>query len=159
PDWLWAKRVGATGQDRGYATAVDASGNIYMTGTFQGTVDLDPGPGVFNLTATAGAGVDMFISKLDGSGNFVWAKQIAGWNLKEPRSIVLDNSGNIYTTGLFAGPVDFDPGPGVFNLTASGSSIDIFISKLDNNGNFVWAKQFTGALDDWGYSLAFDASG
>ncbi|MBK8192110.1 MAG: hypothetical protein IPK76_02365 [Lewinellaceae bacterium] len=60
----------------------------------------------------------------------------------EGGSISIDVSGNIYTAGYFTGTADFDPGPGIFNLTSPGNEYarNIFISKLDASGNFVWAK-------------------
>jgi hypothetical protein len=149
PNWLWAKGMGGTSDDQGQSIAVDASGNVYTTGYFQGTADFNPGAGVFNLT-----GGGMFISKLNSSGIFVWAKAIGSAN---GYSIVTDASGNVYTTGSFGGTVDFDPGAGVFNLTSSGGSQDIFISKLDSSGNFVWAKAIGGTNDDRGCSLTLDS--
>lgn len=105
----------------------------------------DPGAGVFNLTSvdnpsTANNQNDIFISKVDADGNFVWAKQLGGIDLKDATAVGVDAAGNVYTTGFFYGTVDFDPGVGVSNLTSIGYS-DIFISKLDASGNFVWAKQ------------------
>jgi len=71
--------------------------------------------------------------------NFNWAKNFGG-KLKEiSYGITTDASGNVYTTGNFEGTSDFDPGPGTFNLTSKGD-FDIYISKLDSKGNFVWAK-------------------
>src|ERR1035437_774923 len=148
---LWAKSMGSTGSDIGNSIALDASGNVYTTGYFYGTVDFDPGAGIFNLTAAAGVN-NIFISKLDASGNFVWAKQMVGAGGSSSQFIILDASGNIYTTGAFNGTVDFDPGAGVSNLTAA-SGADIFISKLDASGNFVWAKSFYGANIDCGFSI------
>ena len=89
--------------------------------------------------------------------NFAWAKHMPSSNM-EGRSIALDATGNVYTTGYFAGTVDFDPGPAVFNMTSFGS-IDIFISKLDAAGNFVWAKQLGGTGGDDGLAIAIAASG
>ncbi|KKP34691.1 MAG: Calx-beta domain-containing protein [Candidatus Nomurabacteria bacterium GW2011_GWE1_32_28] len=102
---------------------------IYITGSFNGTADFDPGASVYNLTSAGGT--DIFISKLDSSGNFVWAKGIGGISNDYSNSIVIDSSGNIYTTGYFNDTVDFDPGAGVYNLTSAGGT-DIFISKLDS---------------------------
>lgn len=90
--------------------------------------------------------------------NLVWAKSIGGTLNDIGRSIAIDVAGNVYTTGVFQGTEDFDPGPGVVNLTSVGGS-DIFISKLDASGNFVWAKNIGGSSDDNGYSIAVDASG
>ena len=49
PSFQWADRIGGTYQEEGYSIATDASGNVYTTGYFSGTVDFDPGVGTFNL--------------------------------------------------------------------------------------------------------------
>ena len=152
-NFVWAKRIGGTGMDRGFCITVDASG-VYTTGFFSGTVDFDPGVGVFNMIA--GAAGDIFISKLDASGNFVWAKRITGNSPNAPWGIALDGSSNVYITGDFINTVDFDPGVGTFNMNA-GASNDAFICKLDVAGNFVWAKQFSGAAISQGISITVDA--
>ena len=69
----------------------------------------------------------------------------------ESFSVAVDSSGNVYTTGYFTGTVDFDPGAGTANLTSNGQS-DVFVSKLDSSGNYVWAKSFGGTEDDGSYS-------
>ena len=150
-NFVWAKNMGGSTGDIGYSIAVDAGSNVYSTGTFQGMVDFDPGPGVYTLT-TSGA----FISKLDASGNFVWAKQ---FTLSDSHSIALDQVGNVYTTGLFYNTTDFDPGAGVYNLIALGLNSDVFISKLDASGNFIWAKQLGGIGEDVSNSIAIDLMG
>ena len=73
------------------------------------------------------------------NGNFVWAKSMGGTGFDQGLGISVDGSGNVHTTGNFQDTADFDPGPGTSNLTSNGSS-DVFVSKLDSNGNFVWAK-------------------
>jgi hypothetical protein len=155
PDWEWAKSMGGINDDQALSLATDASGNVYTTGIFYGTVDFDPGPGIFNLTS---AGYyDIFISKLDASGNFVWAKAMGGIGEDAPNAIAVDGSGNVYTAGSFVGTADFDPGVGIFDLTSTGG-YTIFISKLDSSGNFVWAKAMDGT-NGWATCVALDASG
>ncbi len=156
-DFVRAMAIGADASDQGHAIALDASGNVYTTGYFNGTVDFDPGPGIFNLTS-AGTTNAIFISKLDSNGNFLWAKAIGGQVSCIGHGIAVDLSGNVYTTGFFWSTIDFDPGPGAFNLTSAGTS-DIFISKLDSSGNFVWAKAMGGILYDNGYGISVDTSG
>ncbi|HMI79437.1 MAG TPA: hypothetical protein VK484_11635, partial [Ferruginibacter sp.] len=136
----WAKQFAGTSvlsYGRGMAIETDTNGNVYSVGIFTGTIDFDPGPGVFNLTPSS---TDVYISKLDASGNFLWAKQITGSFGTLTRSFSLDRDLNIYVTGTFQAVVDFDPGPGVFSLTANGVA-DVFILKLTADGNFLWAKQ------------------
>ena len=154
-NFIWARSIGGTSTDYMYKAVMDDAGNIYTTGFFRGTVDFDPGPGVFNLTS---AGADaIFVLKSDAAGNFVWAKNMGGpgfnnWGM----DIDLDKLNNVYTTGFFLGPADFDPGAATFILNSAG--IDIFISKLDKNGDFVWAKSAGGANIDQGYAIAVDRS-
>ena len=155
-DYVWAKAMGGVSADYGNSIAVDGSGSVYTTGRFQGTVDFDPGAATANLTA-AGAN-DIFVSKLDASGDYVWARRMGGTLLDEGQAIAVDGSGNVYTTGLFQGTVDFDPGAGTANRTSAGAD-DIFVSKLDASGNFVWAKAMGGTAGDYGYSIAVDGSG
>ncbi|HZI53167.1 MAG TPA: SBBP repeat-containing protein, partial [Chitinophagaceae bacterium] len=163
-NFKWAKQMGGTSSGWGgwgNAVAVDDLGNVYSTGIFTtGTLDADPGPGVSLLST--GAGEAMFISKVDAAGDLVWAKQMSGneYTLTRGHSITVDADGNVYTTGSFyGGEVDFDPGAGSFILKSLTE--DMFISKLDACGNFVWVKQIGGTKEDHviGYSIALDASG
>jgi hypothetical protein len=155
--FIWAKRMGTTTTEKGGSVAVDASGNVYTTGYFQGTVDFDPGPGTANLTNAAGD--DVYITKFNSLGNFVWVKQFTSNGLYcSGKAIAVDGSGNVYTTGFFTGTTDFDPGAGTSNMAPAGQQ-DIFISKLDASGNFVWAKKIGATLGDYGESIAIDGAG
>lgn len=155
-NFIWAKSMGGPSWDHGHSIFVDDSGNVYTTGTFGETADFDPGPGTSTLTS--GGISDIFISKLDAAGNFLWAKSMGGTDGERGSSIAVDGSGNVYITGFFGGTVDFDPGVGTSNLTSEGAS-DIFISKLDAAGNFSWAKRMGGPFSDAGTSVALDGSG
>jgi hypothetical protein len=156
PSFEWVKQTGGPAAQSAFTIAVDLTGNIYTTGWFTGTADFDPGTGIFNLTAVGNN--DIFVLKLDPYGDFIWAKSFGGSADDIGQEIIVDNSGNVYTTGRFQGAVDFDPGAGVLNLTSSGLN-DIFISKFDSLGNLIWAKTFGGSLHDDGRSLAFDLAG
>jgi len=68
-DFQWAKSIGGTGVELGQSITTDASGNVYITGYYEGTVDFDPGSATFNLTSNGVA--DIFIQKLDALGNFI----------------------------------------------------------------------------------------
>jgi uncharacterized repeat protein (TIGR01451 family) len=170
-DFVWAKMIGGSTEPHythGTSLVVDISGNSYITGQFYNTVDFDPGNGVYKLTASGSS--DIFVLKLNASGNFIWARNMGGaTNYEGPLalsiaegdvglSITLDPSGNVYTTGSFAGKADFDPGSGIFFLTAT-SPQDLFVSKLDPNGNFVWAKRVGGNIYTAGTSIKTDKSG
>ena len=151
----WTKTIGGVGNDYGHSINVDNAGNIYTTGYFEGTVDFDPDTGVYNLTTTY---IDIFIQKVDPSGNLIWAKSIGGSDAENGYSIDVDASGNIYTVGQFTGTCDFDPGAGVTNLTSSGG-LDFFVQKMDASGNFLWAKRMGDATDQYAYSINIDNTG
>lgn len=157
--FMWAKSIGNTGADRGQSIGVDMMDNVYTTGYFAGTTDFDTGLGVFNLTSSGGTfGANVFVSKLDYNGNFVWAKKMGGAGNALGYSINVDFFGNSYTTGSFIGTGDFDPNAGITNLISAGGS-DVFVEKIDANGDFVWAKNMGGATNDVGYALTLDAYG
>ncbi len=156
---VWVKNIGGTYNNAGTAITLDSAGNIYTTGNFVDTVDFDPGIGVYNLISlSTTGGSDMFLYKSDNSGNFIWAKSFGGSGSLGPLSIALDDFGNVLTTGWLLGSVDFDPDTSYFGLVSTVNR-DIFISKLDNNGDFVWAKPFTGGGYDMAYSIQIDALG
>jgi hypothetical protein len=142
-NFIWAKKMGGIGEDAGYSIISDSNDNLISTGYFSNTGDFDPSLSTFNLIS--GGQFDIFISKLDSNGNFIWAKKTGGGSNDRGVSITLDSVQNIYTTGSFAGTVDFDPGIGSVSLVAAGSQA-IYINKLDSNGNFVWAKNIGGPV-------------
>src|SRR6185436_9655371 len=84
----WAKQMGGTTNDQAFAMAVDASGNVYLTGSFTGTADFDPGAGTFNLVS-AGT-FDVFVVKLNSSGDLLWAKSMGGSGSDVGNSIAID---------------------------------------------------------------------
>jgi gliding motility-associated-like protein len=167
----WVKQVAAAnGSVEPGEIAVDHAGNIYTACLFAGTVDFDPGPAVYNLTAPNQRlytdTETSVICKLDANGNFVWAEKFSPDLNSYPyghatyiQSICCDPAGNVYATGGFAGTVDFDPGPGVYNLTAVGRNS--FVVKLDACGHFLWAVRLPGGAEDQydGQSIVSDRFG
>lgn len=155
-NFQWVKTIGGPEWDTRPSVAVDASGNIYVTGYFGDTVDFDPGENVYNLVSQGYS--DFFVLKLDPEGNFIWATSTGGSEYDESNSIAIDEEGNVFTTGFFNDTVDFDPGIGTWPLVSEGFK-DIFIQKLDSDGNFIWAKQIGSYGNCVGYDICFDEQG
>jgi len=153
--FLWALTWGGTDYDDALAVAVDGSGNIYVTGSFEGAVDFDPGPGVDNHTSNGDS--DIYITKLDSSGSFEWARTWGDTEQEKGCGIAVDGSGNLYVAGIFQGTVDFDPGPGVDNHTAN--LVDIFLARFDSSGSFEWARTWGDTLEWERIGVASDESG
>lgn len=155
-NFIWAKSIGGASNDIANALSIDNIGNVYISGTFQNTVDFNPSGG-YNLSSNGGN--DIFILKLDSNGNFNWAKSFGGTSGNDNvSSLVYDKNGFIYTTGTYTGTVDFNPNAGVNNYTTNGGT-DIFIQKLDLNGNFIWAKSFGGINNDYSKGVDVDSYG
>ncbi len=151
-NYIWAKSMGGSNIEENWGLAVDSNKNVYTTGQFQGLVDFDPGMNIYNLISNGGK--DIYISKLDSMGQFQWAHSFGDNFTDRGSAVSIDGSNNVLLTGSFAGTVDFDPGPGVFNLTASSS--DIFILKLDANGNLLWVKDSESSGADFANDIACD---
>ncbi|UKN02010.1 T9SS type A sorting domain-containing protein [Paracrocinitomix mangrovi] len=127
---------------------VDYNYNVITMGTFTGVVDFNPlvssNPFVLNSNNSIGFYTnDAFINKLDASGNFVFTKQITGYNYAEGASVSTNENGEIYGIGRFSDTIDCDPGPNAVNFI-SASALDLYVLKLDENGSFSWARQIGG---------------
>lgn len=156
-NFSWAKSVGSSTYDVGIDIAIDASGNVYTTGAYSGAADFDPGASTTTLTPAGSR--DIFITKFDGSGNFIFAVSMGGSSPDAGNSIAVDLSGNIYCTGYYSGIADMDPGAGVNQFESLKAGEDIFLLKLNATGNFLWARTAGGANPDQGTGIALDLSG
>lgn len=157
-NFVWAKSFGSTGDDSGNFITVGSDGNIYTSGHFEGTIDFDSGAGVANLSSFSGSR-DIFIQKLDADGNFIWVKHLGNSNYDNIWGFDVDADGNVYSVGYFKGTYDFDPGPESYSVTSVDASYDIYIQKLDTDGNLVWVKTIGGATSETARELALDADG
>lgn len=132
--------------------SIDIAGNIYLVGSFEDSVDFDPGSGIYSLTCV-GWQNETFIAKYDPNGNIQWAKQIEV-NYQgggDKTYLALDTNSDVYITGSFQQTVDFDPGIGVFNLTGPSTAMTIYILKLNSNGQFAWANQLANPSSSISY--------
>lgn len=142
--FIWCASFGGSGTDLGYGVMTDQAGNIFTCGSFNDSVDFDPGI-VVNTLVSHGL-IDTYFLKLDPNGNLLWVETLGGGNDDLPLNIILDDSANIYLCGYYASDtIDFDPGPGVNNQIATAFSTGYF-AKYDSNGNYIWAHSIDAAL-------------
>jgi hypothetical protein len=154
--FTFAKSFANSSNDEGSSIEVDASGNIYSVGVFQGTLDFDPGAGTANLTSAGFT--EGYISKLDSSGNYLWAKAIGGTDYDQANVVSLDSSGNPLIGGYFSGTVDFDPGAGINSITAAQVS-DGYVLKLSAAGDLLWVSAFRGQGSQTIIAIDFTSTG
>lgn len=135
-NFIWANKISCSGATTPGEIVLDNLGNIIVTGSFKKDIYFSSD----TLTSVSTSWNDIFISKFDTSGIFLWAKSAGGSSEDELFSCGTDESGNIFVCGDFYSTADFDPGIGVANLTSSGLR-DIFILKLSQAGNYLWTKR------------------
>jgi hypothetical protein len=154
-NFMWAGRFGINEMSMSNCITTDNRGNVYTTGYYKGQLDFDPGAGTYILSSPSKN--NAYVLKLNGNGQFQWAKQFGDSTVESyGNGIAVDYNNNVYTTGYFSGTKDFDPGSGTFLLTAPVTS-DLYISKLDSNGNFVWAKNTSATWYAVGQSIGLDS--
>jgi len=159
--WQWAKSAHGAFDDWGSSIAVDTWGNTFVAGRFT-SVSVSFGTTTLTNTDTTNTGntgmsVDIFLTKYDASGNFLWAKSVRGTDNMDERvfSVAIDASGNAYMAGMYSSPtLSFD------SITLTNAGVEnIFLAKYDANGNVIWAKSYGGSYHDWAYYVAVDVSG
>jgi hypothetical protein len=150
-NWLWAASAGGSSSyfsDSGQDIAVDSNGNVYVVGYFFDTANFGP------YSVTSNGNNDMFVAKLDGDGNWQWVNSAGSADSDSGLSIAVDNNCNIYTTGFYKNTVYF----GTYSITSSGWS-DVFVAKLDQNGNWQWAASGGGVSSDSGRGIVTNNTG
>jgi len=148
-NWLWATQAGGGGTsgDFGFGITVDDAGNSYVIGSFHGTATF----GFYSLPSSGYE--DIFVAKLNATGNWLWATQAGGTSNDRGYGITIDDAGNSYVTGGFQGTATF----GSYYLTSS--SIDIFVAKMDEDGNWLWVTQAGGTESSFGHGITIDNEG
>lgn len=156
-DYIWAKSYGSSGYSNGIA--LDGEENVITVGYNPGGMDLDPGPGIVMAYLPGAYGSTYYISKLNTNGEYIWGESFGGVNKTNiASSVVIDYQSNIYVTGFCTGTYDADPGPGLFNIVASNQD-DIFMHKLDPDGNFIHAFKIGGGNWDRGEDILITNNG
>jgi hypothetical protein len=149
--WVQSPTTNFNGGGGGNDIALDALGNVYLTGSFYGTATFGSLPSI-----TSSGASDIFVAKYNSSGVAQWIKQAGGsTNNDEGIRIALDASVNIYITGYFNGTATFGTLPPLTSLGAK----DIFIAKYNSNGVEQWVQKAGGIGSDEGSSIMVDAFG
>lgn len=136
--------VSGSASSQPFDVTEDSVGATYVAGSFSGTVDFEPGAGAAERTSAGPGGTDGFLVKFDSSGGFDRVDQLGGTSpFDEARSVSVDKADQLHLSGTFGATVDFDPGLGIFELTALGTR-DAFVVALESDGTFVSAQRVGG---------------
>ena len=151
PSWAWAKSCGSVSIEYSNATCTDANGNVYITGTFQGSSVIF---GNDTLHNNAAGNLDVFIAKFDANGNVLWARSGGGTNNDYTYGICTDANDNVFIEGYSNGSsITFD----TITLNSSVNEF-IFIVKYDSIGNVQWGKNGRGTAN-YGWGICSDVAG
>ncbi|MEY2640997.1 MAG: hypothetical protein RL150_390 [Candidatus Parcubacteria bacterium] len=154
----WTRAVGGTAADSANSVATDSSGNVFITGSFTGTVDLDGTAGTDSRTSNTSS-TDVFITKYNADGTYGWSRVFGGTTSNDQGiGISVDGDGNVYTTGEFEGTVDFDDNGGTDNVTPFNSK-DVFVTKYNADGSYGWTKRMGTNGNDLAAGIAVDTDG
>lgn len=145
---IWAQSFGDPFDQSGNGVAVDAAGNVLLTGDFKGTVSLGG-----EVLASAGS-EDIFVGMLDPDGKHLWSKRFGDIAYQSGRSIAADSSGNVAVLCTVEGSTSFG---GSTLMTAGGA--DVALAKLNPGGNHLYSKIFGGPSADSASEIVIDSKG
>ncbi len=160
---FWATYYGSSGNEVSHGVAVDATGNIFITGGTNSTLFplLNPGGGSY-FQGSFGGNFDAFIVKFSSTGVRQWATFYGGSNFEWSEGIAIKPSGQVYITGATGSP-NFplqNPGGGAYYQSTFGGGVyDVYIVRFSNAGIRQWATYYGGNNYDESLEIATDASG
>lgn len=148
----WIRTAGGHTGDYAHCLAIDNS-YVYIAGEIEGSGN----PVKFigsNITLYPKGDNDIFVAKYDFNGNILWAKRAGDYDGEKALGVTSDQNGNVFICGYFKNKTVI----GTTTLYSSGG-YEIFIAKLDPNGNWLWAKKAGGTGRDEAKSIKCDAAG
>ncbi|MBL4650868.1 MAG: SBBP repeat-containing protein [Aureispira sp.] len=147
-DLIWAKGFGGSGSDHGEKIRTDLDGNVYVTGSFENTVDFG------GFTKTANGAKDIFLMKMSSSGTVLWVEAFGGVDYDHSSDLVIDDAMNIYLTGGFRQSATFGS-----QTVISNGEIDAFVFKMDQSRNLIWLRTLGKSDSDVAFAIDIDQKG
>ncbi len=147
----WSTYLGGSNLDYGYGIALDANGNAWVAGSTSSSGWVSGG---FDTTLTGTQ--DAFVAKINADGTLAWSSYLGGYGTEKANGIALDAQGNAWVVGITAAS---NWASGGFDTSFNGGAEDAFVAKINANGTLAWSSYLGGFGDDYGESIAVDASG
>ena len=151
--WDWLKGAGGSSNNapvtQAESVAINNEGDIFVTGHFTDTISF----GTTSLTSPGN--YDLFVAKISGDGDWLWATRAGGTSGCYGQEIRVDSSGNAMVTGFYSNSAATF---GTTTLSQSGS-VDLFVAKINDLGVWQWAIKAGGSSSDYSYSIDLDSTG
>ena len=153
----WSERFGGTGSGSPSSVALDSGGNIFLTGSFSGSVDFGTG------TLVSAGSSDIFLAKYSSTGTPAWSKRFGSTDSDLAYGVTIDPGGNALITGTFRGNVSFGGATlisaGTFQTPYFPGGPDVFIAKFNTGGTHQWSENFTNnTAGDEGFGIDTDSA-
>ncbi|QHJ08321.1 SBBP repeat-containing protein [Hymenobacter busanensis] len=140
----WAVSGGSTDMEYNQGVALDAQGNVYVTGEYTAA------PTFGTLTLTMQGASDAYAVKYNPLGVPQWAQRLGGSGEETGLDLYIDATSNVYVSGIFSGGFAFASN----TYTSQNNSYDVFVAKLGPTGTPLWAQAAGGAATDYAWELA-----
>ena len=156
----WVASITGSTSMQGYATATDANGNVFVTGSmssFPNQVKNADGTTGVTLPTSGGA----FLAKYSPTGTVLWAVRISDptTQIATGRGLAVDSSGNVFIVGFYGSALTlYSVGGGTTSLAFTGGT-DSFIAKYTTDGGVSWATRLASSAADYAQAIAVDSSG
>jgi hypothetical protein len=165
----WTKAMGGSDDDYGSGVVTDRAGDVYVKGNFKGTVNFGLDFGLTDIKTNRSHSFwtfqasSIFVTKIKSNGTYGWTKAFNGTSIASEPGFAIDSLGNIYVTGCFLFDIDCGFDFGVSDLVLAlwdvYITLDIFVTKIDANGNYGWTQRMGGEGNDIGCAIATDTAG
>jgi hypothetical protein len=165
--YCWSHTLGTTVKDdMANGVCADSAGNVYVTGSWAGTVNFAESWGGSDIKTSVPDGfrTDSFITKIGADGNYCWTHVFGDWEWEDTAfTVCVDPYDNVYVAGIFTETPDFAASWGGHDSKEASGVIDIFVTKIDSSGGYCWTKQIGGPStsgdSDIPYDICSDATG
>ena len=143
---LWINYINTASGANAQDLVLDNSGHVLICGSFTNYMDPDPGNTSSRIFSNVSSEANGFFAKYNANtGQFIWVNNIGSDDTDNVLGLAVDDQDNIYASGGFSDTLDFDLGPGVFQLVPTGIFQDPYLAKYDSSGSFIWAHSFEGS--------------
>lgn len=153
--FVWVQHFEGESYEKAYGIAIDDNANIYLSGYYYGTIDLDPSEDTAIYHSNGGE--DLFICKLNGDGELIWANSMGDEDDDKALKLVLDPFNNFYIAGYYYHSMDFDPGTNTWVL--NGYYASGYIAKYSEEGELIWARNVSNPQSSFISDLEIDSQG
>lgn len=153
PEWAWANKAGGNNVEDYAYVARDGMGSTFVTGVFSGTTVIG------NSSLVSVGERDCFVSKMDANGNWLWSRRLGGVQTEYVSAIKVDANSNVYITGRFSSPTVYFGNISLTNTQESTIYTDVFVAKINCDGDWLWAVKGGGSSMDNAWGLDLDPLG